>query len=384
MTTTMTRFGMLVAMVVLAACGQEATLQQLQLDPPVTTVTQNLRANVSAMAVYSDGTRRDVTAEVQWASQDEQIASAAAGVIQAGAPGATVLTASWSGLQSTTRVDVLAATVVSLEVTTAAAAVPSGLTTTASARGLFNDGLYRDVTASVLWSTSDALLSVDAAGTVKGEAVGEAQVIATLEGASATATVRVTDAVVVALAIEGLAGEMPLGLTSSFTVWATLSDGTGLDVTTQATLSVVDPGVAAIESPTGVRVLTAGARELRGLAAGATELQATYQGASAAAPVQVTAPVLVALAINPPNGAVKSGRTYEFSAAGTFSNGDVRDVTMALTWSSGDTQIALDYSTYGLSADKAVLFARMAGTVVITAADPVTGVSATYEWTISR
>ena len=85
MTKTATKFGMLVAMVVLAACGQApVTLQELQVQPPVTEVTENLRTGVSAIAVYSDGTRQDVTAQVEWSSMDATVATASGGLIQGG------------------------------------------------------------------------------------------------------------------------------------------------------------------------------------------------------------------------------------------------------------------------------------------------------------
>lgn len=379
--TTMTRFGMLVAMVVLAACGQQATLKELQVSPPVTEVTQNLSAPVSAVAVYSDGTQRDVTAEVQWSSQDAQVASAAGGLIQAGdLAGATILTASWSGLESTVRVDVVAATLVSLTVATEAATLPAGLTTRATASGLFTDGRTRDVTASVQWQVAGAALSVDLAGTVRGEAPGQGDVVAALAGQSASSPVTVTDAVAVSVDLQGVAATMPLGLTAPITVLATFSDGSVRDVTAEAGLEVLDPTVATVDVSGTLRILAAGAKELRGLATGATELRASYAGLSDAAPVQITAAALVSIQITPPHGAVKGGFLYDFTATGTYSNGDVLDLTLALTWSSGDQELARVYTDLGPN----VLLARLPGTVAISATDPATQVTATIDWVISR
>ncbi|MCM2334304.1 MAG: hypothetical protein NDI82_10200, partial [Anaeromyxobacteraceae bacterium] len=115
MTKTATRLGVLVAMVVLAACGKApATLQELQIQPPVTEVTEHLRAGVTAIAVYSDGARQDVTAQVEWSSMDAAVATAADGFVQGGQPGSTYLTATWGGLASQARVDVVAAELVTL------------------------------------------------------------------------------------------------------------------------------------------------------------------------------------------------------------------------------------------------------------------------------
>jgi hypothetical protein len=173
---------------------------------------------------------------------------------------------------------------------------------------------------------------------------------------------------------------MPLGLTAPITVLATFSDGSVRDVTAEAGLEVLDPAVATVDVSGTLRILAAGAKELRGLATGATELRASYAGLSDAAPVQITAAALVSIEITPPHGAVKSGFLYDFTATGTYSNGDVLDLTLALTWSSGDQELARVYTDLGPN----VLLARLPGTVAISATDPATQVTATIDWVISR
>lgn len=378
--TTTTRFGILVAMVVLAACGQEARLQALQVTPPVTEVTEHLRANVTAIAVYSDGTQRDVTAEVQWTSQDAAVASAEAGVVQAGQPGSTYLTAAWSGLETSARVDVVAATLLALQVTTDAATLPAGLTARASASGTFSDGSTRDVTASVQWSASGGAVTVDAAGTVRAVLPGLVDVVATLDGATAAAPVEVTEAQAVSLELRNVAAALPLGLTAAFQVVATFTDGTVRDVTAEAALEVADAAIATVDGSGTLRVLAAGAKELRGLAAGTTELRAAYAGLAAAAPVEITAAVLVAIEVSAPHGAIKQGNIYYFSAAGTFSDGAVTDLTAALTWTSSDQGVARVYDFIAPSA----ILAFAEGTATISAIDPVSQVTGTYQLTVAK
>ena len=161
MTKTATKLGMLAAVAVLAACGKApATLQELQVQPPVTEVTEHLRAGVAAIAVYSDGTQQDVTAQVEWSSLDAAVATAAAGYIQGGQPGSTYLTASWSGLTSQARVDVVAADLLALTVATDAAARPAGLTAQATASGAFSDGSEADLTGQLTWTSGDQTIAL--------------------------------------------------------------------------------------------------------------------------------------------------------------------------------------------------------------------------------
>jgi len=381
MTNTAKRVGMMVAMVVLAACGKPgATLQELQISPPVAEVTENLRTNVSAVAVYSDGARVDVTAEVQWSTQDAAVATAAGGVVQAGQPGSTYVTAAYEGLQSTARVDVIAAQLLALQVSTDAASRPAGLTARATATGDFSDGSTRDVTAAVQWSASSAAAAVDAAGTVRAVSAGPVDVVATLNGLTASAPFTVTAAEAVALAFQDVLAAMPLGVAADVHVLATFTDGSVADVTAEAVLTVADASVATIDGAGSIGILSASARKVRGLAAGRTEVQAAYAGLTAAAPVEVLPAALSAIAVSGPNGAVKKGDVVFLSAQGTFTDGSVQDVTGQVTWTSGDQAFAKVYDFIGPGA----VLAYDVGTVTITAIDPVTQVSASYELTIRK
>lgn len=53
-----------------------------------------------------------------------------------------------------------------------------------------------------------------------------------------------------------------------------------------------------------------------------------------------TAPVLVSIAVTPVNPSVPAGRTQQFTATGTFSNGTNQDLTSTCTWSSNHASVA--------------------------------------------
>lgn len=382
MTKTAMRFGLAMAMVVLAACGKPgATLQELQISPPNAEVTESLRTNVTAVAVYSDGGRVDVTNEVEWSTQDAAVATATGGLIQAGQPGSTYLTASYSGLQTSARVDVIAATLLALQVSTDAASRPAGLSARATASGDFSDGTTRDVTAAVQWSTSGAAAAVDAAGNVRAIAAGPVDVVATLNGLTASAPFTVTAAEAVALAFQDVVASMPLGVAADLKVLATFTDESVVDVTAEAVLTVADTSVATIDGAGSIGILSTTARKVRGLAPGTTEVQAAYAGLTAAAPVEVLPAALSSLAISGPAGAVKKNDVAFLTAQGTFTDGSVQDLTTQVTWTSGDQGIAQMY--YYRWPEVGALGVE-AGTVTITAIDPVSQVTATFELTIKK
>jgi hypothetical protein len=366
--TTTTRFGYLAVVVAMVACGGQPgpTLQQLQISPVVTEVTENLQASVVATAIYSDGTTADVTAEVAWASVDGAIASAAAGVVQAGQPGRTYLTASYGGLQTAARVDVVAATLESLWLSAESAKVPAGLTARVVASGAFSDGSVRDVTAAAAWSSTRDLAEVSAGGQVKALRPGYTQLRASVGDKVAALLFQVTDAQAVSLAVQGLAS-MPVGQASTFQVLATFTDGTTLDVTADAVLEVLDAAVASLRA--GASLLASGE--------GLTALRASYAGLEASAPVQVTPVALSALELTCP-ATLPIGNLARFAATGTFSDGTTADVTSRVTWLSGDPRVAV-VSTFIMPG---AILPYGAGTVTITAIDAATQVTASCTVTV--
>ncbi len=373
--TTTTRIGMLVAMVAVAACGkQPVTLKELQVSPAVTEVTEGLTARVAVAAVYSDGNVQDVTAQVEWSTQDAAVAGATGGLVQAGQPGSTFLSASWSGLRTSARVDVLAATLLSMRVVLDAGSVPAGLGARATAYGTFSNGQERVITDAVAWSTSSPAAAVDAAGAVRGLATGQADVVASLNGLNAAAALDVTDALATGLELRDVAASLPLGLSSEFQVWASFTDGSSRNVSNEAAIAVADGAVAAVDGLDGIGIQSAAPKKIRGLAAGATVLSATFAGFEASATVQVTGAVLVSIALTPPHGTVHKGELLYFTAQGTLSNGDVVDVTNQVTWMSASQDVAVVYSFLA----KGAILAYQVGEVVISVVDPATQVTGEY------
>ncbi|MBL0274787.1 MAG: Ig-like domain-containing protein [Anaeromyxobacter sp.] len=364
-TTTMRRFGLLLATLALAACGQqpEATLQQLQIAPVVTEVTENLQAEVVATAIYSDGSRRDVTAEVAWSSQDEQVATTpGAGRVQAGAPGSTYLIAQLDGLQTTARVDVAAATLLSLQVSTAQAAVPAGLSAQAQALGTFSDGSVRDVTASVVWAASSRAVSIQAGGELRALAPGLVELRAYVGDVTGSAQVEVTAAAVVSLSLEGVA-RLAAGLATPVRLIATFTDGSVADVSAQATFEIANADVARMED----------LQTLHTLRAGYTELRASFGGQTTSVAVGVSAAVLSSLEISASTPAIRRGDLVLYTATGTFSDGAQADLTAQVTWTTADPLVAVVSNSIRAGA----VLALAAGSTSITALHPGTQVTAT-------
>lgn len=360
--------------VLLAACGGgEARLQALQIIPPVTSVTEHLTAGVRAEAVYDDGSLRDVTAEAAWSSADAAVATVQAGLVRAGPPGGTYLSAAWGGLTAAARVEVLPAVLLSLRLVVEQAALPAGVTTHLTALGTFSDGSERDVTALVTWGDDhddDDPVLLDVEGHCHGEVPAEVTVRATLGGVTAELQLEVLEAAPTSLTLAGLEAPVPVGGHAHLTLLAPMTDGSVRDVTAQAEIVVADGAVAALGED----------GEVVALAAGATEVRASWRGQAATATLRTVQAALVAIAIQPPEELPEQGELAWFRASGRYTDGAVRDLTAAVTWSTTDPAVALAYPWLGAGA----VFARLPGSVTVVATDPASGVEGRFLLVIER
>src|SRR6516164_4606036 len=102
---------------VLGGCGSShsnstglAASQQLasiDVGPPDSSVPLGLNRQFTATGIFKDGSKRDISTQVVWASMNTAVASiSTAGNVSAGSPGATTITASLGGMMGSTSLTV--------------------------------------------------------------------------------------------------------------------------------------------------------------------------------------------------------------------------------------------------------------------------------------
>jgi type II secretory pathway component GspD/PulD (secretin) len=226
--------------------------------------------------------------------------------------------------------------------------------------GTFSDGTTQDITSSVAWSSSSTTVATigSQTGVAVGQSAGTTSITATLAGiASAAATLRVTSAVLQAIAITPPASSIAKNATAQLTAIGTFNDGTVENVTSSATWSSSSSGVA-----------TAGGGLVRGLGAGSAQITATVGTlASPTAAVTVTAATLKSIAVTPANLAIAPGTTVQYTATGTYSDGTTQNVTTTVAWASSKTAVATISGSSGLATGVA------AGSTSITATQGAAG-----------
>ncbi|MFM2625751.1 Ig-like domain-containing protein, partial [Vibrio owensii] len=358
----------------------------LQVTPPSASIPAGLTQAYQAQVTLTDGNVLDVTTDpaLSWSSSDTAVATidTNTGIATGVTPGTVTITASGtaSGVSFTQTVEltVTDATVVenSLQVTPPSASIPAGLTQAYQAQVTLTDGNVLDVTTdpALSWSSSDtAVATIDTnTGIATGVTPGTVTITAsgTASGVSFTQTVEltVTDATVVenSLQVTPPSASIPAGLTQAYQAQVTLTDGNVLDVTTDPALSwsSSDTAVATIDTNTGIAT---------GVTPGTVTITAsgTASGVSFTQTAELTVVdgVLINLReIRQPcsdnSSEYFSQIPIGFTILGEYSNGDVKDVTNLVTWTTSNSAIAT------IDASSGVMIGHNSGSVIITATEP--------------
>jgi hypothetical protein len=173
-----------------------AALTAIAVSPSDPAVALGTAQAFTATGSFTDGSSQDLTGAVTWSSSDPGVAAVSnapgsAGQATGAGIGSAVITAldPGSGISGSTTLSVTAAVLVSIAVAPADSVVLIAEDLQLAATGDFSDGGQQDLTAAVLWSSSDpAVVSVSNApgsqGLATGLAGGTAAITATDPGSS--------------------------------------------------------------------------------------------------------------------------------------------------------------------------------------------------------
>jgi len=223
------------------------------------------------------------------------------------------------------------ASLVSIAVTPTSPSIVKGATQQFKATGTLSNGAEEDVTGSVTWLSSNTKVATIAAG---GLATGAGTGIATIEATSgsinSSASLTVLAPVLSSITVTPANARVSAGNKLQYIATGTYSDGSTQNLTGSVTWLSSNTKVATIT--------TAGVAT--GLTAGSATIQATLGTISGSTTLTVAPPVLVSIAVTPPNNGIVVGGTQQFVATGTYSDGSSQNLTSAATWSSSNPAAA--------------------------------------------
>ena len=359
-----------------------ANLVSISITPANPSVALGTTEQFTAMGTYSDASTQDITTAVTWGSGNTAVAtisnsSGSKGLAHSSGQGNATITATdaASGISANTMLRVTAAELNSIEISPANSSLVSGVTRQFNATGVFSDNSTQDITTSVTWSSSDAsIAAISNATGSKGVAVsikpGTVTITATdpASGVTSGTSLNVTAAVLTSISIAPVSPSVSVGAAQQFIATGTYSDLTTQDITTSVTWSSSDPSVATISNATGSQGLATS------VATGSVTIlaQDAASGLTAQTTLQVSATMLMSIAISPANASIARGASQQFTATGTYTDASTQDVTAAVAWSSSNNRVATISNAVG---SEGLAVGVQNGVATISAVDPETNIA---------
>jgi uncharacterized protein YjdB len=305
---------------------QDRSVAGVVISPVVDTIFAGQTTQLGALLTDANGAPIQGR-PVEWQSSDAAVAVvSSSGLVTAIAPGSATVTAACEGLTATARVVVIPVPVSSVIISPAQLSLIVGGQSALSVQ-------VRDAAGNVLtgravaYTSSDpTVATVASSGVVTGMKVGTATITATSNGQSGTATAHVTPIPVSTVAIAPAAVSLLVGQTATLQASAYAADGTAL--TGRATTwSSSAPSVASV-STSGV---------VSAVGAGTAIVMAMIDGVSGTVTVDVSAPAIASVAVNPPTASLKPNDHLQLSATVRDQTGAV--VSPTVSWTTSDPTV---------------------------------------------
>lgn len=342
-----------------------ATLTRVTLNPDSSTLIVGQKQAITAIATYSDGTTKDVTALASWLSSNNGV-GVTAGVAVALKPNVRAqITAKISGLtsQNEATINVTEDGITSIAIQPPSLTLATGETSQLKAIATFSTGATSDVTDLVSWvSDNYSLVSVNNLGLVTvvnaGQTLSQAHIYAVCLGVTSNVcTVTVNPVKIVSISLSPVSSNLYVGQTVSIKATATYIDGSTRDITETALWSVVSGG--------GVKILAKGLIEAVAVNQTAGIVASLQNINSEPASIQINSSPVVGIAITPHSISVPSGLQQQFIAIATYADNTTADVTQMANWSSENPSVATISDIIG---SKGLATGHNQGSTTITAA----------------
>lgn len=307
----------------------EAVVTKLKATPNPVSIPKGNSQQITVTAIYSDGSTKDVTTEVNYQAGDASIADVIGGKVTGLKEGSTQVTVSYQGQTIQVPVTVTEAIVTKLEATPNPISVAKGLSQLLTVTAIYSDGTTKDVTSEASYQIADSSIANVNGNSVKGLAEGNTNLTITYQGQTVTVPVTVTQPVITGLQVVPNPVSIAKGQSQELQVTANYSDGSSRDVTGEAGYQVADGTIADVNSG-----------KITGLAKGSTQVTISYQGQEVQVPIAVTDPVVTGLKATPNPVSIAKGTSQQLTVTAIYSDGSTKEVTQEASYQIENASVA--------------------------------------------
>ncbi|AGH80143.1 Ig domain-containing protein group 2 domain-containing protein [Psychromonas sp. CNPT3] len=345
-----------------AVTVNDAVLKKINITPINKTTQLGNEVQYQAYGTYSDMHKYDITKQVQWVSDDTDIAKIDSnGSASTFKVGSTNISAIYQGVTKTTTLNVDDAILTSLQITPQNTKIAKGHSVQFEALATYSDDQTEVVSTLVNWSVSDSRIASivplgDHGGFAEALLVGETDVIATFKNIQVKTKFTVTSATLESVILSPKTAKLPVGVSQQYQLFALFSDKTSSLQTQHASYQSNDPSSVSINDEGLASVLTYSDAPII--------ITATYQDKQSTAALTTLDTTLDSLRITPEKLSMQVGQKNKLIAIAHYKNGNDINVTNLAAWSVSDDDVA----SIDNSADKSgTIVALKVGSTVVSA-----------------
>ncbi len=314
-----------------------ATLVSIAVTATSLSIAKGTSEQFTATGAFSDNSTQNLTGSVTWTSQTTSVATVTAGgSVTAAAIGTSKIQAASGSINGSATLTVTAAALVSIAVTAPSLSIAKGTSEQLTATGTYSDNSTQNLTSSVTWtSQTTSVATVTSGGLVTGAGLGTSNIQAASGAINGSATLAVTAATLVSIAVTPVNPTIGTTSTEQFTATGTFSDNSTQDLTTTVTWNSSNTGVATVSNSTGTNGLASAVTN------GTSTIQAALGAVNGSTILTVSTVSLQVVVVSPQNPSIAdNGVTQAFTATGHFSDGSTQNLTSSATWTSSNTGVA--------------------------------------------
>ncbi|WP_134683476.1 S8 family serine peptidase [Brevibacillus migulae] len=295
-------------------------LEKISASSKKLTLKPGAQSQLSVNAYYSDDSKKDITSEVQWDSQNERVAVVENGLVTAKGFGKTNITADFGGKTLKIPVEI---TVSSLKASTSRLSLKPVGTATIQIMATYGDKSTAMIDPDEIeWSSNDESVATVADGVVSAHNVGRTYITASYGGKAVKVSVTIQLTKLEASSSKLLMKPDDASLIKLSAVYGSEKE----EVTEEATWKTSNDDVAEYQDG---QIVTTGF--------GKATITATYRGKSTNISVDTT---LKKLAADATKKTLKLEETYAPTLEATYRDDSEDEVTADIDWSSSNEKVA--------------------------------------------
>lgn len=323
--------GQMQATAIVQVTSAATNLASIAVSPAGSSLPVNTSLQFTATGTYKDGSSRDLTSLVNWASFATATATINAGGLATGvAAGSTTITASLGTIIGSTSLTITAPTISSIVVTPDGLTLGIGIGEQYTATAIYSDGSTQDLVSGVTWTSSaPGVASINSSGLATTVGAGSATITAKVGSLTDTTQLTVVAANLVSISVTPTPSSIAVGTAQQFSAVGSFNDGS-TQLLTSVTWSSSSSSVATINSS---GLATA-------VGTGTATITATSGSVTGTAALTVTGASVTAITVTPANSNMPVGTTKQFTATASFSDGSSQDVTASALWGSSNPAAA--------------------------------------------